>query len=102
MGRYCPMTPVDETNTSCRPTPVAAAVASTIAHASFNPRSPVHALAFPLFTTNARKVPEDFSCCLQTNTGAAWTLLVVKSPAAYAGTSEKRRARSFFDFFTPL
>ena len=101
MGRNCPITPVDETSTSSRPTSSAEAVAPTIAQASSKPRSPVHALAFPLFTTIARNTRERPICSRVTRTGAAWTLFVVRTTAAEAGTSDTRRQRSFFDFLTP-
>ena len=101
MGRNCPITPVEETSTSSRPTFNAEAAAPTIAQASSIPRSPVHAFALPLFTTIARNTRDRPICSRVTRTGAAWTLLVVRTTAAEAGTSDTTRQRSLFDFLTP-
>jgi hypothetical protein len=51
------------------------------------PRGPVQALAFPLFTTTALTRPER-SLFMASFTGAAFTLLVVKVPAADASPSQ--------------
>jgi hypothetical protein len=70
-----------------------------ILSASRNPGRPVHAFAFPEFTTIARAVFRAAHFAL-TFTGGAQTLFVVNIPATVAGTSEMIRARSFLRPFS--
>ena len=89
------MTPVEATRTSCGSQPTASAVAVTISRAADRPASPVQAFAHLLLTTIARARPPDCaSCARDTRTGAATARLVVKIPAALAGSSQASRARS--------
>ena len=67
---------------------------------SFRPCSPVSALALPLLTRMAR-MPVAGSRGSASCTGAAWARLMVKQPAAAAGTSLTTSARSFFAGLMP-
>ena len=93
IGSGWPITPVEATSTPELEMPSAAAVASTIDHASRRPLDPVQALALPELVTIACAAP-DWICARLTVTGAATTRLVVNTPAAVAGRSEASRARS--------
>ena len=57
MGRYWPITPVEETRTSSSSDAERRGVSRTISQASSIPRSPVQALALPLFTASAMNRP---------------------------------------------
>ena len=63
IGRNCPMMPVEETRTCEGGISKARAVVFIDATASFIPRFPVHAFAFPLFTTIADANFDFFNCC---------------------------------------
>ena len=80
-GRCWPMTPVLATSTLAGATPSLAAAAAAICVARRKPSSPVAALAQPLFTTTARVLLEGSLPC-ESSTGAAFTRLRVKTPAA--------------------
>ncbi len=58
----------------------------------------MQAFALPLLAMIAR-APAVRRCAAETSTGAAFTLLVVKVPAATAGPSEKISAISSFEAF---
>ena len=88
MGSGTPMTPVEATSQSSAPDPNFAAAASAISRAVRNPSSPVAALAFPALKTMPLARPL-FTRSLDSCTGAAATLLVVKTPA----TEQPRSAR---------
>src|SRR5205807_10576449 len=78
------------------------AVSRAIVWASRSPWRPVHALAFPEFTTIAR-ASSLRACCWLIFTGAAQTWLVVNTPATAAGASETIKAKSrFCPFSEPL
>ncbi len=100
MGSGSPITPVEQTRTSSGGTSRAFAVLSTMVQASFNPSSPVQALALPLLAIIALAFPL-FICWEETSTGAALTRLVVKTPAARASFVENKRLRSGRSFFIP-
>ena len=89
------MTPVEATSTCSGGQPTSFAVSAAISRAAAIPASPVQALAHPLLTTIARTTPPDVArCSFDTVTGAACTLLRVKTAAAVAGASETMSARS--------
>src|SRR3989338_439373 len=98
MGIATPIIPVEEGITSPGSIPSLAPTSRHIISASRTPLAPVHALALPLLTTTAWMNPRLIRL-IPTSTGAALTLLVVKSAAAVAGSSEKIKARSFFLLF---
>src|SRR3989338_5233283 len=98
MGIATPIIPVEEGITSPGSIPSLAPTSRHIISASRTPPAPVHALALPLLTTTAWMNPRLIRL-IPTSTGAALTLLVVKSAAAVAGRSEKIKARSFFLLF---
>ena len=95
ISKATPMMPVEFTSTFSFVIDIARAVCSAIARASAYPCLPVHAFAFPALATIARTVPRRMwrrvSC-----TGAAWTRLVVNTPAAAAGRSDTSMPRSRF------
>ena len=93
MGRRRPMTPVDATRTWCGSIPSSPAVTSAERRASARPPSPVHALAQPEFARIAWMRPPLITERSYT-TGAAATLLVVKSAAAAHGSSATISATS--------
>src|ERR1700730_13065754 len=74
-----------------------------LSSASGTPMAPVAQLAFPAFTTTARMRPFDArKCSLEISTGAATTRFCVNTPAADAGTSLERIAKSSAPvFFKP-
>lgn len=74
--------------------PTASAVQAAMRAVSAAPRDPVQAFAFPLLTTTPRENPEA-SRSRHQSTGAAWTWLVVNTPATAAGSSETHSAMSF-------
>ena len=102
MGRCVPMTPVDITNTCSASISSAAATISEVARAFSRPIEPVQALALTVLVATAR-----MDCGLaatrsiSSSTGAALTLLRVKTPAATQSTSlttrEKSSAPAFFN-----
>ena len=72
IGNGTPIRPVEQTSTSCGLHFNPAAVSEVIFLASAMPRTPVQALAFPLFRITARTFPF-FKCCWLTRTGPAFT-----------------------------
>ena len=87
IGRYSPMCPVDATSACPAGIERLSSTASAIETASSYPLFPVMEFALPLFTAIARtrrlatRSPD-------TTTGAAFRELLVKTPAATAGTLE--------------
>src|SRR6267378_450513 len=98
-----PMTPVEQTKTSSGLQPRRFAVSATVRTAAACPAAPVAQLALPAFTTTARMRPFDArKCALEISTGAATTRFCVNTPAAEAGTSLERMAKSSAPvFFRP-
>ncbi len=93
--RLTPITPVDATSVSCVVHPTACAANCAISRASAMPCGPVHALAQPLLVMMARTCPWLAArCSWHSSTGAAFAMLTVKIPAAWAGRSLTIRARS--------
>ena len=101
MGSGTPITPVDATRTNPVGRSSASAARRAISAASARPASPVQALALPLLTTIACARPAEIARCVY-RTGAALTRFVVKTPAADAGTSATRSARSGLSRLIPL
>ena len=102
VSRRIPMTPVEAMSTWAGSQPTAAAAAATMARAAARPSAPVQALAHRLLTAMTRaRPPERSSCSRATTTGAATARLVVKRPAALAGSSETTRATSSPDGLSP-
>ncbi len=101
MGNCTPMRPVEQTRTSRSLMPSAFAVARHMARAASSPWGPVQAFALPLFAMMAR-APAPRRCAADTSTGAAFTRLVVKVPAATEGTWELISAISSFETFPCL
>ena len=100
MGRGTPMIPVEATPKSSGARPVAWAAAWVMRRA-FSLPSGANALALPLLTTTPCRWPPA-RCCWETEMGAAFTRLRVKTPAAVQGVRERIRARSFLPAsFTP-
>ena len=99
IGRFTPITPVEQTNTFSASTPISSPNLPAVALASSIPCCPVQAFALPLFTTT----PETgfLTTSISHNTGAAFTTFVVKQPAATQGFSLTITAISFFSFFIP-
>src|SRR5258708_9703730 len=97
------MTPVEQTKTSSGLQPRRFAVSATVRTAAACPAAPVAQLALPAFTTTARMRPFDArKCALEISTGAATTRFCVNTPAAEAGTSLERIAKSSAPvFFRP-
>jgi hypothetical protein len=95
IGNVTPIRPVEPTSAEPRGNRSACSVKAAISLASLIPCVPVHALAFPEFTTTACAVPF-FTRSRQTFTGAAQTWFVVNIPATVDGTSETINARSRF------
>ncbi len=93
MLRGVPMTPVDATRTSSDLILSSLATNSASRRALYRPSLPVHAFAFPELAMMALTFPS-LRFSRHTITGAAFTLLVVKTPAAVASFSEKIRAMS--------
>ena len=75
------MRPVEATATSPAPCPRTSATFSAVACVSWKPLGPVQALAPPELRTTAETWPP-FSTCSDQSTGAAFTRLEVKTPAA--------------------
>src|SRR5258706_5604211 len=102
-GSGTPMTPVEQTNSSCGVQPSRFAASATVRTAAAWPASPVAQFALPAFTTTARMRPfEARQCALEIRTGAETTRLCVKTAAAEAVTSLERIARSSAPvFFKP-
>ena len=101
MGRGTPITPVEQTSTSRDSTARPSATNWAIFCTSSSPRVPVHAFAFPLFTTKARTACFPETMFWSHTTGAALTTFVVKAPATAAGTSEVKTVISNFFFLIP-
>ncbi len=94
IGSRTPIRPVEHTATSCGSTSTAPAVRSAIRRASTAPACPVQALAPPELRTTADIRPSARARRVQ-RTGAAWTRLEVKTPAAARdGPRFTTRARS--------
>src|SRR5258707_11710069 len=102
-GSCTPMTPVEQTNTSCGANSMRRAASSLVRNATASPRIPVAQLALPAFTTTARMRPLDSrKFFFESVTGAATTRFCVKTAAAEAVTSLDMRARSSAPvFFRP-
>ncbi len=87
IGSSSPIRPVEQTAMSPGPTisflveRSTEAVCSAVACVSRKPCEPVHAFAPPELSTTARTTPPLSTCWLQ-STGAAFTRLPVKTPAA--------------------
>ena len=93
IGKWTPMTPVEATATSPALIPSASAASACIVRASSMPRSPVAALALPLFATTARTPPVSTASRVTTS-GAPLTALRVNTAAVSQESSEKRSPRS--------
>lgn len=94
MGSRSPISPVEQTAISPAESSRTPAAFSAVAWVSWKPAEPVHALAPPAFSTTARTRPP-LSTCSDHKTGAAFTRLRVKTPAAARdGPSLTTRARS--------
>src|SRR5919197_2796619 len=94
------MTPVEAVSTAPFWMPSACATAARSAWTSSRPPGPASALALPEFARTAR-IPSAGTRGRASSTGAAVALLVVKTPAAAAGTSETTRATSRRCGFSP-
>src|SRR5262245_10612331 len=93
-GSCTPMTPVEQTNSSCAWKPILRAASSLVRWEAASPGSPVEQLALPAFTTTARMRPlEAARFRLERTTGAATTRFCVKTAAAEAGASLEMSAR---------
>ena len=102
IGSGTPMTPVEQTSTSCVSSPSSDAVSEHIRLAWSRPASPLQTLALPLLRMTARALPSA-RCSRSTAIGAPWTLLVVYTAAAFAGRVEYTSARSLApDSLTPV
>src|SRR5689334_11599048 len=102
-GNCTPMTPVEQTKTSCGWTRRRRAVSSIVRRETASPCAPVAQLAFPAFTTTARMRPlESCRCFFDRVTGAATTRFCVNTAAAEARTSLEKIAKSSAPvFFRP-
>ena len=80
-----PMTPVEATSTESAEIPRASAAHLLSAAQQSVPCFPVQALAMPEFTTTARAAGDSSTIFLSHTTGAAFTTLEVKVPAAVQG-----------------
>src|SRR6266849_3035999 len=102
-ARGTPMTPVEQTNSSCGLHPRRFAASATVRSAAAWPSAPVAQLALPAFTTAPRMRPLELRrLALESRTGGATTRFCVKTAAAEAGTSLERMARSSAPvFFRP-
>ncbi len=94
IGIARPITPVLHTSTSPGSRSSASPAAVHMTRASRNPCAPVHALALPAFTTTAEMGVPRRSVSCEITTGAALTVLRVKTPAAVAGVSDRNTATS--------
>src|SRR5271157_875380 len=102
-GKGTPITPVEQTRTSCGWQTRRRAVSSTVFSEAARPAGPVAQLALPALTITARMRPLD-ACkfSFETTTGGATTRFCVKTAAAEAGTSLESSARSSAPvFFRP-
>src|SRR5271165_178988 len=102
-GSGTPITPVEQTTSSCGWQPRCLAASETVRKAAAWPAVPVAQLALPALTTNPRMRPlEAFRCWREISTGAATTRFCVKTAAAEAFTSLDKIARSSAPvFFRP-
>ena len=80
------MGPVDATSTSSGAQPMAAAAAFAVADTAAAPSGPVHALAFPLFTTRARTAEPSRDRHHATGAAAAEFFLNVAAHGRSVGT----------------
>ena len=95
IGSSSPIRPVEQTRKASFGAPTAAAESRAIAAASASPWAAVQALALPLLPTMPRILSADTaSTCWQNRTGAAFTSLVVNTPAAAHGWSATTSVRS--------
>jgi hypothetical protein len=95
------MTPVEATSTACGFAPACCATSEAILFVSRTPRSPVHALALPLFANTARTCRFGSTLSHQ-STDEARTAFVVKAPAALQGASLTSKPQSGpFDALMP-
>ena len=101
IGRLNPMRPVEQTSTSSVSQPSSWAVSSHIRLASAMPWLPVAAFALPLFSTTAVAEPRVARCWRETTTGAAVSLLEVKTPAAASGCQLAALSASLLSPFSP-
>ena len=92
-GIWTPITPVDETCIASSGIPNPSATIWDVSRAAVIPCAPVQALALPLFTSSAWDFPL-LMRSMERSTGAALTVLRVKTAQVVAGFSEKIRARS--------
>ncbi len=100
-GSLWPIIPVEATNTSRALSAMPLAIHAAIKSASASPCLPLAQFALPLLTTMARCVLF-LKFAMLSLTGDALKAFVVNTPAAAAGASEYRSARSGFpDFFMP-
>jgi hypothetical protein len=98
IGRYSPITPVEETITSPLGAPSWRTMA-TSARTSSYPREPVQALALPLLTSTWLTLPPSEATFRSYRTGAALTAFWVKALNTWAGGSEIRTPKSGLPFF---
>jgi len=102
-GSGTPMMPVDEGKTSSGLQLKVLAAAWQVAMAAARPSSPAAQLALPALMAATRMRPAVAArCCLSMISGAAMTLLEVKTAAALAGVSATMSAKSVRpDFLRP-
>src|SRR6516162_375924 len=94
-GSCTPITPVEQTKSSCGRRFIARAASWLVRWATDSPCVPVAQLALPALTTTARMRPLEASrFFLETLTGAATTRFCVNTAAAHAGTSLEISPRS--------
>src|SRR5262249_40946965 len=98
-----PITPVEQTKSSCGWKLMRRAASSLVRCETEYPCSPVAQFALPAFTTTARIQPlEVCRFVFESVTGAATTRFCVKTAAADAGTSLEMSAKSSAPvFFKP-
>src|SRR6266446_5389738 len=103
IGSCTPITPVEQTKSSCGASSIRRAASSFVRCATLSPCGPVAQLALPALTTTARMRPLDSRrFFFESTTGAATTRFCVKTAAAEAGTSLEISARSSAPvFFKP-
>ena len=94
MSSRTPMRPVEHTSISSAPTPTCLAAQAAMSVASRIPALPVHAFAWPLFTTTPRVRPNFSTRARSSRTVAACTWFVVNVAATVAGRSLSNIAMS--------
>ena len=95
MGSCIPITPVDATRTESSGIPSASAAACAVCLQYCLPCSPVHALAIPELATTAWTAAFFSTISRSQTTGAAFTTLLVNTPAARHGVRLNTIAMSF-------